>query len=255
MQDNEWFKNWFNSTYYHILYNNRNENEAEAFMQKLVGYLNVKPNSYILDVACGKGRHSKALSDMGFFVSGIDLSTESIEQASALANDNLEFFVHDMRLPFRVNYYNYAFNLFTSFGYFNSNREHQNAIRAIANSIVNEGILVIDYLNVAYEENLLINYHEKQIDAYTFEITKWHTKQHFFKKVQVVCENELPQHLSTERVAKFSVSDFEAMLLKQNMQIVKVFGDYNLNDYNEKTSSRMIIIAKKVVPIFDRELT
>ena len=52
-----WFINWFDSPYYHILYKNRDEKEAEFFIENLVQYLNLKKRSKLLDIACGKGRH------------------------------------------------------------------------------------------------------------------------------------------------------------------------------------------------------
>ena len=76
-----WYKDWFNSPYYHLLYNNRDDDEAQAFLERLITYLQPKPNTKMLDVACGKGRHSKALAEMGFDVTGIDLSQSSIEEA------------------------------------------------------------------------------------------------------------------------------------------------------------------------------
>jgi len=101
-------------------------------------------------------------------------------------------------------------------------------------------------LNVNYEETHFEKSIEKQIDEFTFIATKWHTDKHFFKQIQVVSnKDEQPINLSTERVAKFSLEDFRAMLLLQNMQVQEVFGDYNLNEYNVDTSKRMIIVAKK----------
>ena len=77
----EWYKEWFSSPYYEILYHKRNEEEAAAFIQRLLQYLNPEPGSRMLDVACGKGRHSSELADMGFDVTGIDLSEPSISEA------------------------------------------------------------------------------------------------------------------------------------------------------------------------------
>jgi 2-polyprenyl-3-methyl-5-hydroxy-6-metoxy-1,4-benzoquinol methylase len=247
MESKEWFKNWFNSPYYHLLYHNRNEDEAIAFIERLVSYLKLESNSKILDVACGKGRHSKALADMSFDVIGIDLSIESINEAKKDESERLHFYTHDMRLPFWINYFDIVFNFFTSFGYFRTQREHNNAMRSIAQSIKQNGTLVIDYLNVAYEEHHFAKSFEKKIDDHHFLVSKWQNETHFFKQIQVVgSSNEELINLSTERVAKFSLKDFTEMLILQNMKIEKVFGDYNLNEYNAATSQRMIIVAKKM---------
>ena len=80
-----WFKDWFNSPYYHQLYFNRDDREAAAFIDKLINYLKPVPGSSMLDVACGKGRHSIQLANKGFDVTGIDLSNDSINEAYPFA--------------------------------------------------------------------------------------------------------------------------------------------------------------------------
>ncbi|MDP1974032.1 MAG: methyltransferase domain-containing protein, partial [Sediminibacterium sp.] len=148
MADKAWFKDWFNSPYYHLLYQHRDENEAEQFIATLIKHLAPTKGATMLDIACGKGRHSMALAEMGFDVTGIDLSEVSISEAKAGETDRLHFYQHDMRRGFRINYFDFAFNFFTSFGYFKTRREHDNAIRMMADSIKPGGVLVIDYLNV-----------------------------------------------------------------------------------------------------------
>jgi ubiquinone/menaquinone biosynthesis C-methylase UbiE len=122
MDGNEWYKGWFNSPYYHKLYFDRDEEEAGAFIKKLVEHLNPPPGALMLDVACGKGRHAKMLASLGFRVTGLDISPASIDEALKFQTEYLEFHVHDMRLPFHGNYFDYAFNFFTSFGYFKTLR-------------------------------------------------------------------------------------------------------------------------------------
>jgi 2-polyprenyl-3-methyl-5-hydroxy-6-metoxy-1,4-benzoquinol methylase len=180
-----WFKDWFNSPYYHQLYFKRDEKEAASFIDKLIDHLKPAPDSLMLDIACGRGRHSRMLAAKGFNVTGIDLSTDSIKEAKKYESENLQFFLHDMRLPFWINYFDYAFNFFTSFGYFNTRREHDNAIRTIAQSIKPNGTFVIDYLNVHYAEDHLVHKSEIEIDDVTYFITKWFDETHFYKKIVI----------------------------------------------------------------------
>lgn len=246
MSDKAWYKDWFNSPYYHLLYQNRDEEEANAFITGLINYLQPPSGSTMLDVACGKGRHSKALADMGFDVTGIDLAGASITAAKENEADNLHFFQHDMRLPFWINYFDIAFNFFTSFGYFKTKREHDNAIRTIAQSVNKKGKIVIDYLNVHYAETHLQKTFVKEFDEVVFHITKWQDENYFFKQIQATDnQTKLLRHLSTERVAKFSLGDFTEMLAYQGMQVQEVFGDYQLGNYDIHKSPRLILIADK----------
>lgn len=241
-----WFKDWFNTPYYHQLYFKRDENEAAAFINKLIAYLDPLPGASMLDVACGKGRHSILLAEKGFDVTGIDLSADSIKEALLSASDTLQFFQHDMRLPFWINYFDYAFNFFTSFGYFNTRREHDNAIRTIAQSIRLNGTFVMDYMNVHYAEDHLVHQFDKEIDGINFFITKWFDETHFYKKIVVEDETQAEPLIFTEKVAKFSLGDFTEMFAYQNLQIQEVFGNYNFDNYDLRKSPRLIMIAKKI---------
>jgi SAM-dependent methyltransferase len=240
-----WYFDWFNSPFYHKLYFHRDEKEAESFIHKLIHFLQPQNGSRILDVACGRGRHSRILANMGFDVTGFDLSPDSIDYAKQFEKENLSLYLHDMRFTFWINFFDYAFNFFTSFGYFSTRREHDDAIRTISHALKAQGIFVIDYLNVHYAEDHLVHNELKNIDGTTYEIHRWNDETHFFKKI-IVYDASLKKHEEyTEEVAKFSLGDFTEMLAYQKMQVIEVFGDYNLNPYHVRKTPRMIIVARK----------
>ncbi len=245
MSEQAWYKDWFNSPFYHKLYFERDEKEAAAFISTLIDHLKPVPGSYMLDVACGRGRHSRILSEKGFCVTGIDISFDSIAFAKKFENENLEFYQHDMRFPFRVNYFDYAFNFFTSFGYFATRREHDDAMRTIAGSLKPGGIFVIDYLNVHYAEDHLVHHESKSITGTSYEIHRWDDEHFFYKKIVVADASLVSPEEYTEKVTKFSLGDFTDMLSFQNMQVIEVFGDYNLNPYDVRKTPRLIMIARK----------
>lgn len=244
MPEETWFPKWFNSPYYHLLYNHR-EDEGFAFIKRLIVQLQPLHHARILYVACEKGRHSKSLAEMGFDVTGIDLSFDSINEAKQSENNNLHFFQHDTRRPFWIQYFNYAFNFFTSFGYFRTIREHDNSIRTVAQSLIINGIFVMDYLNVQYEEDHLEKSYQEIVDHAKFKIETWHDAEHFFKKIQVE-EKGVTRYLVTEKVEKFTLKHFTEMFARQGLQIQEVYGDYKLADYNINKSPRLIMVAKKI---------
>ena len=87
-----WFADWFNSPYYHILYENRNEIEAQHFIDNLIIHLEIKKKSRLIDIACGKGRHATYFNNLGFDVVGLDLSENSI--AIAKQNENKRLIIY-----------------------------------------------------------------------------------------------------------------------------------------------------------------
>ena len=246
MPANEWYKNWFESSYYHKLYFERDETEAGIFIDKLLHYLKPEQNSRILDIGSGKGKHSKIFAEKGFNVTGVDMSVDNVQYANQFQDQNLHFYLHDIRLPFWINYFNYAFNLYTSFGYYATRREHDNAVRTIASSLKPSGVVVFDYLNTHYAEENLVHNEVKVIGETTYEIHRWHDDTHFFKKMIITDPHEEAPLTFTEKVAKFSLGDFNDMLSFNKMQITDVFGNYNLEAYDVSKTPRMIIAAKKL---------
>lgn len=245
MPASEWYKKWFSSEYYHKLYFYRDDKEAQIFIENLLNFLKPSAASLMLDVACGKGRHSKFLASKGFDVTGIDISFESIEYAKQFENNHLHFFQHDMRLPFWINYFDFVFNFFTSFGYFNTRRENEDAVRTIVNSLKSSGVAVFDYLNVHYIEERLVHNEIKKVDGTEYEIHRWYDQDFFFKKITVK-DPKLEQEMEfTEKVAKLSLGDFTDMLSFQKMQVTEVFGNYDLTAYHIRNTPRMIILARK----------
>jgi SAM-dependent methyltransferase len=241
----EWYKDWFNSPFYHKLYFERDEQEARGFILKLLDHLKPPAGSFMLDVACGRGRHSKFLAAQGFDVTGIDISFDSICYAKTSEHEHLHFFQHDMRLPSWINYFDYAFNFFTSFGYFATSREHDDAMRTIVKSIKRGGTVLFDYLNVHYVEERLVHNEIKNIGDTQYEIHRWMDAHHFYKKIIVSDPSIDHNYEYTEKVAKLSLGDFTDMLSFQGMQVTEVFGNYELGSYDVRRTPRMIIVANK----------
>ena len=240
----DWYKNWFGSPFYKILYQNRDEFEAQEFVEHLLRYLQPPLGTAMLDIACGEGRFAKQLAEHGYDVTGIDISHPSIETAKAFENDNLHFFVQDMRLPFYINYFDYAFNFFTSFGYFAHNRDHALAARSFAAALKKNGILVIDYLNSEHVVANFVREETVQRGSYSFRINRKLENNHIVKEISFT-DADKKQRLYTESVAAFTLSDFIRMFKPTDMALVSTFGDYRLNPYHPIDSPRLIMVFKK----------
>ena len=238
-----WFENWFNSKYYHILYKNRDHKEAVFFLDNIIKNININ-NGRILEVACGKGRHAKYLNHLGFNVTGIDLSKNSIEFANKDSNENLKYFVHDMRSVFKKNHFDLVTNLFTSFGYFENQEDEQTTINAMSNNLKEGGLLLIDFMNVKKVISSLVKSESKEIDGIKFLIERKYDENHIIKKI-IIKDQDSDLNFQ-EKVRALTLYDFDVMLKKANMKIVDLFGDYSLNEFNAIDSDRLIIISRKL---------
>lgn len=241
---NMWFEDWFDSPYYHLLYKNRDHSEAELFIDNLLTLLKPEKESRFLDLGCGKGRHSIYLNKKGFDVTGIDLAENSIQCAKQHENEHLHFYVHDMRKLFRTNYFDCVVNLFTSFGYFENNRDDNATINASYKSLKPNGFFVLDFMNSKKVIRNLPIEEKKIIEGIEFKITKSVSTNFIIKQIQFTDKEK--EYKFQECVKVFTLADFENYFSENKLKIVHLKGNYQLEEFDENNSDRLIIVGQKM---------
>jgi len=237
--DTKGYTAWFDTKYYHILYKDRNYNEAKHFMEALTSHLQLSPNAKLLDLACGRGRHSVYLNKLGFQVTGTDLSESSIKQAQKYEKTGLNFRVHDMSEPLNEKF-DAVFNLFTSFGYFEDEEDNLKTLKAIKTELNAEGYGVIDFMNAHKVMKELVSENTKTVNGIEFHLKRWIENGFILK--EICFEDEGEAYSYQERVKALTLKDFENYFDKANIQLKEVFGDYQLNPFDKETSERLILI-------------
>ena len=241
MASTDWFTSWFNTPYYHILYKDRNDADAQLFMQNITQFLQLPEETHILDLPCGKGRHSVYLNSLGYRVTGGDLSENSIAHAKQFENDRLRFVVKDMRQKFNYSY-DVVLNLFTSFGYFESDEEEIRVLQNIKNAFNPNGTLVLDFLNVQYVKKHLVAQELKVVDGIEFQIRR-EIKDGFILK-HISFTDKGVNHSYTEQVKYLDLEKFQEYFFAAGLTITHTFGDYQLSKFDVNSSERLILVAQ-----------
>lgn len=241
MRTRDWFTDWFNTPYYHILYKDRNDTEAQQFIRNITQFLPLPENALLLDVPCGKGRHAVYLNSLGYKVIGADLSENSIQFAKKFENQTLKFIIQDMREPFDLQY-DAVFNLFTSFGYFKEDSEDVLVLQNIKNCLKENGFLVFDFLNASFIRDTLVTEETKIVDGITFYIQREIVDGFILKHISFFADGK--NHQFTERVKYLDFQKMRSFFEKVGFNLKHVFGDYQLQPFDEKTSKRLILIAQ-----------
>ena len=226
------YNNWFNSEYYHILYEKRDNKEAKKFIQTIIKYLNIKKGKKVLDAACGKGRHSIEIEKLGYNVLGIDLSKNSIELAKKHENENLKFKIHDISIPLNESF-DIVFNLFTSFGYYNKDKDI-GILKTIEKNLDDNGTAVIDFFNIKKVKKELVKNEIIKKNNLKFHIERKISKNYVLKSITV--EDNGMKSKFYEKVNALNYNDFNKYLVKTNLYIYKTFGDYSLNLFDKYNS-------------------
>lgn len=241
--EKEWFEEWFDSPYYHLLYRDRDEAEARAFLDRLLSVLQPAPGARVLDLACGRGRYATYLAEHGFDVTGLDLSTNNIRYARPFERENLYFYTHDMRLPFRSNYYDYILNIFTSFGYFRKERDHLKTLSKVRAGLRSTGFFILDYLNSPTVIKSLRPLEEKTIAGIHFHLRKYIDNGRVIKEIDFRDQGQ-DWHF-VEKVRLFTLEELKDLFNQAGLRVVHTYGDYLLRPFEPDSSPRLILIARK----------
>lgn len=242
----DWFKKWFASDYYLKVYEHRDEVEAYELVNLIQRTIDLSTKVKVLDICCGCGRHSLELAKRGYNVTGFDLSNFLILRAkerAATLNERgikVQFLVKDMR---RFNFharYDLAINVFSSFGYFESDKENFSLFHNTFYSLRRKGFFVFDFLNSIYLRKNLIPQTISYVDGLKM-IQKRRIEDGFVFKDIIIGREKF-----FERIKLYSYRELIKALSHHGFKIIKIFGNYYGERFSEENSERMIIFAMKV---------
>lgn len=244
----EWYENSFGEDYL-LVYKHRDMQGAQHEVHKMVDWLKLSSGSQVLDLCCGMGRHSLALADAGYQVTGVDLSNVLLKEAKALDVENhVHWIKSDMRrLPLEDQCYEAVVNLFTSFGYFEDDVEHVKVLQEIYRVLQPGGRYIIDYLNPSYVTNHLVSNSER-VDEGEQIIETRSIENNYVKKNIVITkqdDNDNSPRKYVERIKLYSKGQFEQLLMKANLRVDHVYGGYDAEQYDAASSARMIFVGAR----------
>jgi ubiquinone/menaquinone biosynthesis C-methylase UbiE len=235
----EWFERWFGDDYLE-LYPHRDDAEAVKAVALLATHGVVRAGERVLDLACGAGRHSAALAAAGTEVTGLDLSLPLLK-AARKRGITAPLVRGDMRcLPIRDGSFDAVVNLFTSFGYFDDDGDHDLALREVARVLRPGGRFALDFLNAPAVRAGLVQRDEKQLGKRRVVQERRISEggRSVIKTINLVDEDRS----FIEQVRLFERAELEAMLARAGLRVSSVFGDYGGGPHSA-ASSRLILLA------------
>ncbi|MEX1121294.1 MAG: class I SAM-dependent methyltransferase, partial [Balneolales bacterium] len=244
-----WFEEWFDSPLYEKIYSNRNEEEANLLADLLTHLIPMNQYPNVLDLGCGRGRHSINLGKRGYTVTGIDLSEESITVARSKAmNEELRkvaFVVGDMRESYPETF-DAVINLFTSFGYFENDKENQLVINNVSGMLRDKGVFVLDYLNAHKTRKDLVKQENGTLGKHEYKINRHiDNDDTIVKKISFKQKGYSKTYDFEERVKLYDSVWFEEKFSEEGFTMEHVFGDYTGAAFNKQSSPRLLMVAKK----------
>ena len=237
----EWFESWFGEEYV-ALYPHRNEAEAEKAVALVADVLAGRQLRRVLDLACGTGRHARYLGSR-WWTSGVDLSEVLLRIARRNGTPARLVRADIRQLPYRESSFDLVVNLFTSFGYFDTDEEHDVVLRDLSRVITKDGTFVIDYLNARLVRVTLVSSDEKIIGGKRVEQKREISAdgRYVVKRINIKSDGRG----FVERVRLFSVGDLSAMLERAGFEVERSYGDYEGAALADD-SPRVILFARRM---------
>lgn len=245
MNNQEWYIEAFEE-WYPIVYQHRNDKEAREQVEFVFSELNIQHNHKILDLCCGYGRHLIFLYSKSSFLVGFDLSVYLLKKAQKFLSDKALLVRGDVRyLPFLPESFDIVLNFFTSFGYFDDDKENIRQIEQVSFVLKNKGTFFFDYLNPAQVEKIKNIETEKTYQSYIIKENRCYdkSKNELRKDVSIYLNSQLKKSY-IERIKIYSLDEILEMFTSQNLYIKKIYGNYNKEPYT-KESPRLIIVGEK----------
>lgn len=226
--NNNWWKVGFNDNFYKIYYHYLKQNYF-SYIGKLIKFVNLKKNDFILDVACGNGAHLVTLKKLGFKnLKGFDYHyTES-----ALKNTKehcIEIYKHDMRRRIEKEHYDFIMLNSTSFGYFND-QDNEKVLKNCHEALNPGGKLFIDNLS---REFIVKNFCPKhwanlKDGVFLLEEREWSKDKKNLLSLWHLIEKDKVSSLPN-KLRLYSIKEFGDLFLKIGFKKIKI---KKINEHN-----------------------
>ena len=259
-----WYVRFFKRDYLRVYGQTLQQDRTDLETQFAIHALDIQPDHQVLDLCCGQGRHSIALAKTGLDVTGVDLSTEMLDIArlsadragvspvnggNAEGKGGLKLRHADMcRLPDDFeNRFDAVINMFSSFGYLESEEDDQQVLHQIAKSLKPGGKLMMDLLN---REWVIINneefdWHEHDDGRVVLERRVLNLEKSINRLTYTeILPGGTRRAMSDLQMRLYTLTEMIKMLRAAGLTLQNVYGGFRGEDYGVNTR-RMIIVAAK----------
>lgn len=246
----EWFESekfWEN--YGPIMFDEQRWSEAGAVAEKVIEIADLKKHSKILDAGCGPGRISVELAALDMDVTGVDIIQAELDAAKESATAEgveLNLIKADLRSFKSETKFDCAINLYTSFGYCDTEEEDTQILKSIFDSLKEGGTFILENLSREVEIKYFTSGEWFERAGKTvlteFEVVgAWEG----LRSKWILIDNKTNERIEHEFVQRlYSAAELKKTLLKIGYKTVEIFGDFERNPYDDNMQT-MVIVAKK----------
>jgi SAM-dependent methyltransferase len=246
----EWWQSFFNDVFLDIWAPIITPEQTAQTVAGIQGALKLAPGAEVLDLACGQGRITVPLAQAGYRMTGLDYSERRLgvaERAAADAGVQIAFHQADMReIPAEWSgRFDAIINIWTAFGYFQSDAEDQKVLAGVARALKPGGQFLID---VGHRDRIARDFMARDWRELPNGSPLW-TERVFDpitgitgEDISWLADGEVRHH--SFRVRTYHATELTHMLQVARLHPTAYYGDWELNPF-QFTSRRLIIVASR----------
>lgn len=242
----EWFRTAFGAEYL-SLYAHRDEQEAQSAVDLILRSTGLPPGSHMLDAPCGSGRHVRAFAAAGMKSIGIDLSRELLQVGSKIEMPGTSLVRADLRsLPFAANSFPLVTNLFSSFGYMETEEQNAAVLFELARVCSSGGHMVVDFMN-ATQVRATLQPHSERFSKAGCKVSerRWIAGSPARVNKETIASSPAGETKSFyETVRLYERDELQHLMEQAGLKITSSYGNYTGDSWTD-TSHRVILIGKK----------
>lgn len=249
MSKNNWHKSMYDMKFASRTIGSKERTQkAKQEARFLVEELDQPPGSQWLDVACGTGRHSLLFAKANYQVTGIDISKDCLKIAKKTPHSNLQYLHGDMsKLSKFQNQFDIVTNLFTSFGYFATEKENERVLKGMIACLKPGGIFALNAINRDYLMSIYqpARWSEDR-NIMTIEASRFDPKTKYNETQLVLLDKKTGQGQNYyHRIRLYSKSEMVALFKKVGLRRIRVFGDFYGRKFDKLKSTHPIYIGER----------
>lgn len=249
-RDKVWYRSFFQNFYLKLYKDIIAGFDSKKEAKLIADILRIPENKKILDLCGGHGRISIPLAKMGYDVYILDINKKFLEMAKKEGKRQkleIKTIKSDMRnIPY-VNEFDAVINIFTSFGYLETDKEDERVIKEVYKSLKPGGIFLIDIINGQWLKNHFCQKNWKKID--NLLVLEEHKLDNIRKrnivKITIIDLKRNKKHITYQRLRLYSAKELKNILIKNKFKIIRIYGNLNKEKFSPHSSKRIVILAKK----------
>lgn len=215
----DWWKSAFNA-WYPVVYAKRDDASASIEVDSALPLIGLRSRQRILDLACGGGRHARALSRFGCAVVGCDQSRDLLRSAIAKAGGPFYVAADQRALPFADASFDAVTCFFTSFGYGPDDAHDRRILDETARVVRRSGGFLLDLPNKGRVIEGLVAESEERRDGIVIRSRRKWTGSRVEKDVVVSSSAGEPLAAWRESVHLYEEKEVIDMLDRAGFEIV-----------------------------------